>query len=149
MEGSDIVVIDQRVSGTGIQVASEIGGRTPLHATSQGKLLLSQLPDATVRYLMNGQGMDPFTPHTIVTLPDLLEELEHIRRKGCAIENGEYKIGLRSISAPVYTVDRTVRYTVGVIGMFRSTHSDEFRSAVEQVCATAAMISAALGYREA
>ena len=84
-EGSNIVVIDQRVSGTGIQVASEIGGRTPLHATSQGKLLLSQLPDATVRYLMNGQGMDPFTPHTIVTLPDLLEELEHIRRKGCAI----------------------------------------------------------------
>ena len=62
VEGSDIVVIDQRVSGTGIQVASEIGGRTPLHATSQGKLLLSQLPDATVRYLMNGQGMDPFYP---------------------------------------------------------------------------------------
>ena len=29
------------------------------------------------------------------------------------------------------------------------THSDEFRSAVEQVCATAATISAALGYREA
>ncbi len=37
VEGSDIVVIDQRVSGTGIQVASEIGGRTPLHATSQGE----------------------------------------------------------------------------------------------------------------
>ena len=53
VEGSNIVVIYQRVSGTGIQVASEIGGRTPLHATSQGKLLLSQLPDATVRYLMN------------------------------------------------------------------------------------------------
>ena len=61
VEGSDIVVIDQRVSGTGIQVASEIGGRTPLHATSQGKLLLSQLPDATVRYLMNTCGMAPFT----------------------------------------------------------------------------------------
>ena len=89
-------------AATGIQVASEIGGRTPLHATSQGKLLLSQLPDATVRISMNGQGMDPFTPHTIVTLPDLLEELEHIRRKGCAIENGEYKIGLRSVSAPVF-----------------------------------------------
>ena len=37
--------------------------------------------------------------------------------------------------------------TVGVIGMFRSVHSDEFHSAVEQVCATAAMISAALGYQ--
>ena len=80
VEGSDIVVIDQRVSGTGIHVASEIGGRTPLHATSQGKLLLSRLPDATVRYLMNGQGMDPFTPHTIVDLATLTEELE--RRTG-------------------------------------------------------------------
>lgn len=148
VEGSDIVVIDQRVSGTGIQVASEIGGRTPLHATSQGKLLLSQLPDATVRYLMNGQGMDPFTPHTIVTLPDLLEELEHIRRKGCAIENGEYKIGLRSVSAPVYTVEGKAAYAVGVIGMFRSPHSEEFRAAVEQVCVTASMISIALGYRK-
>ena len=97
---------------------------------------------------MNGQGMDPFTPHTIVTLPDLLEELEHIRRKGCAIENGEYKIGLRSVSAPVYTVEGKAAYAVGVIGMFRSTRSDEFLAAVEQVCATASMISTALGYRK-
>ena len=70
------------------------------------------------------------------------------RANGYAIENGEYKIGLRSISAPVYTVEGTVQYTVGVIGMFRSVHSEEFRAAVEQVCATAAMISAALGYRK-
>ena len=41
-----------------------------------------------------------------------------------------------------------MRYTVGVIGMFRSVHSEEFRQAVEQVCATAGMISTALGYRK-
>ena len=148
VEGSNIVVIDQRVSGTGIHVASEIGGRTPLHATSQGKLLLSQLPDATVRYLMNGQGMDPFTPHTIVDLATLTEELERIRQWGYAIENGEYKIGLRSVSAPVYTVEGKAAYAVGVIGMFRSPHSEEFHAAVEQVCVTASMISTALGYRK-
>lgn len=146
VEGSDIVVIDQRVSGTGIQVASEIGGRTPLHATSQGKLLLSQLPDATVRYLMNGQGMDPFTPHTIVTLPDLLEELEHIRRKGCAIENGEYKIGLQSVSAPVFDREGQMRYTLTVVGLFRHVASGEFEEAVDMVCAAAGSLSRELGY---
>ena len=62
--------------------------------------------------------------------------------------DGKYALGLRSISAPVYTVEGKVRYAVGVIGMFRSVHSDEFHSAVERVCATAAMISAALGYRK-
>ena len=39
-------------------------------------------------------------------------------------------------------------YAVGVIGMFRSPHSEEFRAAVEQVCVTASMISTALGYRK-
>ena len=51
-------------------------------------------------------------------------------------------------SAPVRTVDGEARYTVGVIGMFRSTHSEEFAQAVEKVRATAGMISAALGYRK-
>ena len=41
-----------------------------------------------------------------------------------------------------------MQYTVGIIGMLRSTHSDEFRTAVQRVCATATMISAALGYRK-
>ena len=92
--------------------------------------------------------MTQFTPHTITDVGALMREVDTCRENGFAIENGEYKIGLRSISAPVYTVERAVRYTVGVIGMFRSAHSDGFRDAVEQVCATAAMISAALGYRE-
>ena len=97
--------------------------------------------------LLRAQHMTQFTPHTITDLTALMQEIDLCRTDGYAIENGEYKIGLRSISAPVYTVEGKARYTVGVIGMFRSTHSDEFRDAVEQVCTTAAMISAALGYR--
>lgn len=69
------------------------------------------------------------------------------RADGYAIENGEYRIGLRSAAAPVYTNEGQARYAVGVIGMFRSVRSEEFTAAVEEVRAAAAMISAALGYR--
>lgn len=62
--------------------------------------------------------------------------------------DGKYALGLRSISAPVYTVEGEVRYTVGMIGMFRSIHSDEFLAAVSRVQDTARMISTALGYRK-
>ena len=106
------------------------------------------MPRAEAEKLLRRQSMTQFTPHTITDVGALMREVGTCRENGFAIENGEYKIGLRSISAPVYTVERAVRYTVGVIGMFRSAHSDEFQDAVEQVCATAAMISAALGYRE-
>ena len=103
---------------------------------------------ADAEKLLRRQKMTQFTPHTITELPELMQEIERCRENGYAIENGEYKIGLRSISAPVRTVDGEVRYTVGVIGMFRSTHSEEFAQAVEKVRATAGMISAALGYRK-
>ncbi len=98
--------------------------------------------------LLRGQSMTQFTPHTITDIPSLLREVETCRGQGYAIENGEYKIGLRSISAPIYNVEGKVQYTVGIIGMLRSTHSDEFHAGVQQVCATATMISAALGYRK-
>lgn len=98
------------------------------------------------RELLQRQTFVSFTPHTITDIPTLLQKLSECREACYAIENGEYKIGLCSISAPVFTRDGTVAYTTGVIGMFRSIHCDEF-AAVEQVRATASIISAALGYR--
>ena len=93
------------------------------------------------RELLQRQTFVSFTPHTITDIPTLLQKLSECREAGYAIENGEY------IFAPVFTRDGTVAYTTGVIGMFRSIHCDEFAAAVEQVRATASMISAALGYR--
>ena len=58
------------------------------------------------------------------------------------------RTAFRTFSAPVYTVEGEVRYTVGVIGMFRSIHSDEFLAAVSRVQDTARMVSTALGYRK-
>ena len=123
-------------------------GNTILSVAKAMELLgaLSRAQDALK--LLRRQPLDAFTPHTITDAAALMQELTQCRENGYAIENGEYKIGLRSISAPVHTVEGDVRYTVGVIGMFRSVHSDEFRAALEQVCSTAVMISTALGYRE-
>ena len=148
-EGGSVITLDQVEARDKLRIVSDAGARLPIYCTSQGKVFLAHMPRAQAEKLLRRQSMTQFTPHTITDVSALLQEVDACRTNGFAIENGEYKIGLRSISAPVYTVDRTVRYTVGVIGMFRSTHSDEFRSAVEQVCATAATISAALGYREA
>ena len=106
------------------------------------------MPRAQAEKLLRRQSMTQFTPHTITDVSALLQEVDACRTNGFAIENGEYKIGLRSISAPVYTVEGKAAYAVGVIGMFRSPHSEEFRAAVEQVCVTASMISTALGYRK-
>ncbi len=141
VEGSSITVIDQCVSGTGIRVASEIGSHVSLYATSQGKLLLASLSDSAVRRLLPAGKMQAFTPHTLVELPALLADLARIRSQGYAIENGEYKIGLRSVSAPVYNREREIEYIISAVGLFRKVESDEFDLVIRQTCADAQALS--------
>lgn len=145
-EGDRVMTLDQVEGHGSLRVVSEVGGRLPLHCTSQGKVFLAALAESEAQALLGRRPLTAYTPHTVTDAAQLLASLEQVRRQGYAVENGEYKIGLRSVSAPVYGVDGAVRCTVGIVGMLRSTHSEEFRRAVEQVTAAGRMLSAALGY---
>ena len=147
-EGGSVITLDQVEARNALRIVSETGSRLPIYCTSQGKVFLANMSRAGAEALLRAQPMTQFTPHTVTDPSALMREIETCRANGYAIENGEYKIGLRSVSAPVYTVEGKAAYAVGVIGMFRSPHSEEFHAAVEQVCVTASMISTALGYRK-
>ena len=147
-EGTSVITLDQVEARDKLRIVSDVGARLPIYCTSPGKVFLASRPPQEAERLLRRLTRAPFTPYTITDVQELMQELDACRENGYAIENGEYKIGLRSISAPVYTVEGEVRYTVGVIGMFRSIHSDEFLAAVSRVQDTARMISTALGYRK-
>lgn len=146
-EGAHVITLDQAEGRGNLRIVSETGARLPLYCTSQGKLFLSALPPHEAAALLHKLPLTAYTPHTITAPEALLAQLAEIRAAGYAVENGEYKIGLRSISAPVRQQGGGFSYTVGVIGMFRSVHSEEFRQAVQAVVSAGRMISAALGYR--
>ncbi|MBO4915966.1 MAG: IclR family transcriptional regulator, partial [Oscillospiraceae bacterium] len=142
-----ILNLDQVAGRSGVQVLSEVGTQLPLHATAQGKLYLSSLSDADVCSILRARGMQMFTPHTLTAQEAVLEQLAQIRQNGCAIENGEYKIGLRAVCAPVFDRDGKLRYAVGVVGLFRYINSLEFDKAITATQACAQQISSALGCR--
>mgnify|MGYP002589788319 FL=1 len=147
-EGTSVITLDQVEARDKLRIVSDVGARLPIYCTSQGKVFLASRPPQEAECLLRRLSLAPFTPYTVTDVQELMQELDACRANGYAIENGEYKIGLRSISAPVYTVEGEVRYTVSVIGMFRSVHSDEFQVAVNCVQDTARMISTALGYQK-
>jgi len=148
LSGSSVVTLDQVEARDQLRIVSDVGARLPLYCTSQGKVFLSSMSEKEAVNLLKRSELTQFTPHTITDVGKLMEEIEECRKNGYAIENGEYRIGLRSISAPVFNANGDVRYTIGVIGMFRSIHSEEFKQAIEKVCSTASMISIALGHRK-
>lgn len=140
------VSFDYAVSSTGVQIIPEIGVKLPLHCTSQGKLMLAFLSDRKLMSIFRDNQLVQYTPHTIVDTDRLLEQIIEIRSAGYAVEDGEYKIGLRSVSAPVTDSSGELRYALSTVGFFRRTTSDDFKKAIDATVKQAGMLSTALRY---
>lgn len=146
LDRGEALVLLHAEPDSAFHIVSETGAHLPAFCTAQGKALLSPLPDASVKRIFEAQ-FQQFTPHTVSSTDALLSELQSVREKGFAIENGEFKIGIRGVAAPIRDHSGTIRYSIGLIGMFRRIDSDEFRAAAAEVLKTAAVLSEALGYR--
>ena len=141
LDRGEVITLDHAESRIGLEIVAEVGCRLPVHCTSQGKLFLAHMSEAERVNTLARNPLEAFTDHTITTRPQLQKELEKIRRDGYAIENGEYKTGLRSVAAPVFDADGRVSYAIGIIGMFRHIETELFTKAIKVVCEAAEKIS--------
>lgn len=147
LDRGEVLILDSADAHSNLRVVSEKGARLPLHCTSQGKLLLAYLPRPQRKSLLRGCDFAAYTPHGHTSAVSLEAELPEILKQGFAVENGEYRIGLRSVSAPVYNVDGEAAYALCVVGMFRRINSPELEQAVRLLLDAAERISFQLGYR--
>lgn len=79
-----------------------IGSKLPIHCTSMGKVLLAFGLEEKTRDLLANLNLKPFTHRTIIRKDSLLEEIEKIRKRGYAISDEEFSIGLRSVATPLF-----------------------------------------------
>ena len=77
------------------------GRSLPLHATAPGKVLLSNRPEREVIRLSK-IGFTPYTPHTIVRVDLLLEEIARVRQRGFATAFGEHEPTVNAVAMPVF-----------------------------------------------
>ncbi|HIR50986.1 MAG TPA: IclR family transcriptional regulator [Candidatus Avoscillospira avicola] len=141
LDRGEVITLDRADNRTGLNTAAEVGCRLPIHCTSQGKLFLAYMPEQERKAVLSRTVLAPYTPLTITTPEQLQRELVEIRAQGYAIENGEYKTGLRSVSAPIFDQNGAVPYAIGIIGMFRQIESEQFTRATQIVVETAKKIS--------
>ena len=142
-QGDEIVYIDRAWSErSGMQVVRAIGGRAPLHLTSNGKLFLSASDSRQVRTYATRTGLIGSTRNSITELNKLEQELARVRELGFARDNEELEMGVRCIAAGIY--DDTGKL---VAGLSISAPSSRLQDAwIEQLVSTAGRISGALGY---
>jgi IclR family transcriptional regulator, acetate operon repressor len=100
-EGDLVVYVAQVPSRHSMRMFTEIGRRVLPHCTGVGKALLAQLPNSAVEEIIQRNGMPAMTAKTITDIDALMADLERIRQRGWAEDNGEQEIGVRCIAAPI------------------------------------------------
>lgn len=103
-EGGQVITVHQAVGDSIVVSRDFVGKQGPLHATAAGKVFLADLPASRVDELAR-DGLERFTPSTIVDPQELRAELQRVRERGWAVTAEEHEVGLVVVAAPVRTAD--------------------------------------------
>lgn len=126
---------------------SRIGRRVPLHSSACGKMLAACRRPEELERQLDGYVFYAQTPSTILDKRQFLEELERVRRLGCAVDNQENEPGVRCAAAPVYDHSGQLAAAVSVSTMVSAVGDEEFAGYIELLKNTTAALSRELGFR--
>lgn len=102
LEGDEAVNIEHITPlGRRVMNIGWVGRRTPLHASSTGKVLMAYLPRSELEAILQ-EPLDKFTEHTLVELSEIHAEMTLIREQGYASGLEELEIGLNAVAAPIH-----------------------------------------------
>jgi DNA-binding IclR family transcriptional regulator len=143
------VLFLSRLTGSGVLTVNHgVGTRLPAHCSALGKVLLAALAgSAEVERIIATRGLARYTPRTITEPDELMRHLHLVRRRGWALDDEEYAIGLRCLAAPVYDATGALVAATGIAGPTTRITLEQIDRMAALVCRTGREISAALGYR--
>lgn len=144
LSGTEALYLDQVSGPSAIAMHNWVGQRIPLHATSNGKVLL-----AFGSPVLLGELVFPlrrFTDHTVADREGLLADLEEVRRLGYAVAVDELEVGLTAVAAPINSATGSVVASVSASGPTFRIPADRLPAVARQVVAAAAEISHRLGW---
>ncbi len=139
--------MDQVAGSSALQPHNWVGQRIPLHATSNGKVLLSGLdPSEAIAHAGELRG---FTSNTITSEHALSRELDDVRARGYAIAIDELEIGLTAVAAPIRNGHGDVIASMSVSGPTFRIDARRLPQLAQAVIRAAEDVSFRLGWRGA
>ena len=115
-----------------------------MYYTGLGKALLATMSEKEVREIWEKSDVKKYTPTTIITYPQLLEELETTRRRGYAIDNEEHEAGIACIADVIRDVDNKAVAAVSISTLAARMDDNFLALNVPRLHKTANKISAIL-----
>jgi DNA-binding IclR family transcriptional regulator len=145
MDDGAAVNISQEHGNAVVSVHNWLGKRTPLHATSSGKVLLAWSGTDILATVLDAE-LDRYTAATITDPAALRAELGRIRQRGWAGAAEELEAGLNAVAVPIRGVGGSVVAAVSASGPSYRLGAESFLEIAKKLQAAADEISSQLGY---
>ena len=129
-----------------LAINTEVGRREHLHCTALGKVLLAYLSEDEFKDFISKNEFKKFTTNTITKVTDLRKELDKVKMCGYAVDDEEYKPGVRCIASPVYNANRVVVAAMGISGPSSRMTKKKLPALSKIVSEVGLNLSSALGF---
>ncbi len=150
LHGAEVLYVDkEQPDTTPVRLVTEVGVRLPAHLTAVGRAILGHLPEAQVRALFAQAPLVQRTDRGPVALDGLIAELEAVRGRGIASDDGMTTPGITCVAAPVFSHEGLPVAAIGVTFLSAQRTPAEVRDAGELVRGAAGRLSAAMGHAPA
>ncbi len=136
--------LDQASGSSALQMHNWVGQHIPLHATANGKVLLSGLDPDRLEQVLGS--LPAFTDMTITKRGELRAELDGVLEQGYAIAVDELEVGLTAAAAPLRNNHGDVIASMSVSGPTFRLGEERISQVVKLLVAAADEVSHRLGY---
>ena len=140
------VNVDQALGPSMLVTYDWVGGLTPLHATSSGKVLLAALTADERARIPEETRLPAMTPRTITNRDQLEGQLLDVSLDGYAVARDEIENGLNAAAAPVYNHAGNVIGAVSISGPAFRFDPGKAPGLLEALKQAGLQISANMGY---
>lgn len=142
----EVLYLEVVQSRHALRIAARPGQRLPAYCTASGKVFLAFLPSGEVDALLS-EPLIRHTEKTITSRERLVEELEKVRARGYAYDDGEYEVGVRAVAAPIRNSSDRVIAVLGVPGPATRMDAERAAEIADALIAAADDVSAHMGWQ--
>jgi DNA-binding IclR family transcriptional regulator len=139
-ESLEVVYIDKIDSPQDVRTFTEIGGRSPAHCTSSGKILLAYQNDATIKRA--AKKLKAYTPWTITDPDKFMRNLKKVKADGYALNQRERSPQVGGVAAPIFDANNHVIAALSIAAPADRLPPARLKEVTSILCDAAAEITA-------
>lgn len=141
----ETITLAQTESREIMRAISPPGGRVPILNSGMGKAIVAHWPSDAIDHLITTHGLRTMTKKSMLTREEVFDDIRRIRKRGYALDDEEFVIGMRCVAAPVWSKSGEPISSLSVSGLAARVTHENIEDVAKHVMAAAKELTDLIG----